>query len=119
MKVQECYTKMGGNYDDVISRLRKESFVEKFLVRFPEDPSYNELVEGMENEDVELAFRAAHTLKGVCQNLALERLFVPVNEMTETLRAKDLEGAKPMLPQVTEIYNSTLEAINEFIKDQE
>ena len=119
MKVQECYEKMGGNYSDVINRLRKESFVEKFLVRFPEDPSYGELVEGMENGDVGTAFRAAHTLKGVCQNLALSSLFEPVNEMTELLRVEDMEGAKPLMPRVTEEYNKTLAAVNEFAESRD
>ena len=119
MTIQECYEKMGGNYNDVISRLRKETLVEKFLVKFPDDPSYNELVAGIEAVDVKTAFRAAHTLKGVCQNLALSSLFEPVNEMTELLRVEDMEGAKPLMPRVTEEYNKTLAAVNEFAESRD
>ena len=114
MTIQECYDKMGGNYDDVISRLRKETLVEKFLVKFPEDPSYRELVENLDNDNVTDAFRSAHTLKGVCQNLALQRLFIPVNEVTEYLRAEDIEMGKTLMPQVTERYNEVLNAIKEY-----
>lgn len=119
MTIQECYEKMGGNYNDVISRLRKETLVEKFLVKFPDDPSYNELVAGIEAVDVKTAFRAAHTLKGVCQNLALAGLFEPVNEMTEAFRIEDFNTGKSYLDEVTRNYNTVLEVIGEFVAEQE
>lgn len=119
MTIQECYKELGGNYDDVISRLRKEDFVKKFLKKFPDDPSFDELVSSMEAGDKDVAFRAAHTLKGVCQNLGLERLFVPSNEVTEALRAGDMDKAKTFMPQVVDIYGNTLDVINEFINSEE
>lgn len=119
MTIQECYVKMGGNFEDVMSRLRKEDFVKKFLVKFPGDPSYDELVESMDKGDVEVAFRAAHTLKGVCQNLGLERLFKSSNETTEALRGGDYDTAKTFMPQVTEDYKVTVDTINEFIANEE
>ena len=119
MTIQECYERLGGNYNEVISRLRKEDFVKKFVEKFPTDPSYNELVESMEIGDKETAFRAAHTLKGVCQNLGFERLFVPSNEVTEALRAGDIDKALTFMPQVIAIYGNTLDVINEFVKEEE
>ena len=119
MTIQECYDKMGGNYNDVISRLRKESLVEKFLVKFPDDPSYNELIASIEAIDVKTAFRAAHTLKGVCQNLGLTKLFTPVNEMTEAFRIEDFNTGKTYLDEVTKYYNVTVDAINEFVAGRE
>ena len=119
MTIQECYEKLGGNYDDVISRLRKEDFVKKFLKKFPSDPSFDELVTSMEAGDKDVAFRAAHTLKGVCQNLGLERLFVPSNEATEALRVGDIDKAQMFMPQIKEIYGDTLDTINEFVEEEE
>ncbi len=119
MTIQECYAKMSGNFEDVMARLRKEDFVKKFLVKFPTDPSFNELIDNMEKEDVEVSFRAAHTLKGVCQNLGLERLFKSSNDVTEALRSKDMDTAKILLPKVVEDYKVTIEAINEFVENEE
>ena len=119
MNVVECYDKMGGDYDDVIGRLRKETLVAKFLVKFPEDPSFDELKDSMAAEDVATAFRAAHTLKGVCQNLGLKKLYEPASEMTEALRAEDFDTAKTLLPIVTEEYNATIDVVKEFIDEQE
>ena len=119
MTIQECYEKMGGNFEEVIRRLRKEDFVKKFLVKFPGDPSYGELVESMDKGDVEVGFRAAHTLKGVCQNLGLERLFKSSNEVTEALRSGDMDTAETYMPQVKEDYKVTVDAINEFIENGE
>lgn len=119
MTIIECYEKMGGDYEDVISRLRKEDFVKKFIKKFPDDPSYNELVENMEKEDVEVSFRAAHTLKGVCQNLGLERLFISSNDVTEALRGGDMNTAKELLPKVIEDYKVTIDVVNEFIENEE
>ena len=42
------------------------------------------------------AFRGAHTLKGVCQNLSFDRLYEASNELTELLR--DRIGEKPGIP---------------------
>ena len=47
----------------------------------------------MENKNYEDAFRSAHTLKGVCQNLSFDRLYEVSNELTELLR--DRTGEKP------------------------
>jgi len=43
---------------------------------------------------VKEAFRAAHTLKGVCQNLGFTNLYQPTCDLTEVLRTGTLEGTK-------------------------
>ncbi len=118
MNIEECYEKMGGNYADVINRLRKETLVTKFLVRFPEDPSYGELAESIDKGDTETAFRAAHTLKGVCQNLGLEKLFVSADEATEALRGGDIDKAKLVMPTLSSDYEMIVDTINEFAEGQ-
>ena len=65
------------------------------------------------NKNYEDAFRSAHTLKGVCQNLSFDRLYEVNNELTELLR--DRTGEKPGIPEamekVTEVYEMTIEEI--------
>ena len=63
MTLKECYDALGGNYEDTVRRLYNEKLVEKFLFKFEEDPSFENLKKALEEEDLEAAFRAAHTLK--------------------------------------------------------
>lgn len=77
MTVEECYIKMGANYQDVIKRLPSVSMIEKFALKFREDTSFQELEKALNDKQVEIAFRAAHTLKGVCMNLGFDHLYKP------------------------------------------
>ena len=71
----------------------------------------------MENKNYEDAFRSAHTLKGVCQNLSFDRLYEVSYELTELLR--DKTGEQPGIPEtmekVTEIYEITIDEIKKVL----
>ena len=70
MNLQECYEALGGDFEDVLSRLRSEKLVQKFVLKFLNDKSFDLLCSSLEEENYEEAFRASHTIKGVCQNLS-------------------------------------------------
>ena len=74
MTVRECYEKIGSDFDKVLGRMGSEALVKRFAVKFLEDKSFEELTESLKEKDGEDAFRAAHTLKGICANLGLDRL---------------------------------------------
>lgn len=114
MTIEECYKKMGANYQDVIKRLPSVSMIEKFALKFREDTSFQELETALNEKQVDLAFRAAHTLKGVCMNLGFDHLYKPSFEITESLRASNLELALQQFDAVKEQYTKTIEALNEF-----
>ena len=113
MTLQECYEVIGGNYEDVLKRLRSEVLIRKFTLKFLEDKSYSQLKQALEDKNFEDAFRGAHTLKGVCQNLSLDRLYEASRDLTELLR--DRTGEQPGIPEamekVTELYEETIEGI--------
>lgn len=97
MTIQECYDLMGGDYGEVAGRFVTEARVEKFAKMFLRDTSFEMLKQTMDQKDYKEAFRAAHTLKGVCQNLALKSLDGPVVELTDILRGYetlDVSGEK-------------------------
>ena len=75
MTMQECYEAIGGNYEAVLGRLHSEALIRRFALKFLEDQSYIQLKQALENKNYEDAFRSAHTLKGVCQNLSFDRLY--------------------------------------------
>ena len=114
MTIEECYVKMGANYQDVIKRLPSAKMIEKFALKFKDDTSFQELETALNEKQVELAFRAAHTLKGVCMNLGFDHLYKPSFEITESLRASNLELALQQFDAVKEQYTKTIDALNEF-----
>ena len=105
MTMQECYEAIGGNYEAVLGRLHSEALIRRFALKFLEDQSYLQLKQALENKNYEDAFRSAHTLKGVCQNLSFDRLYEVSHELTELLR--DRTGEQPGIPEamgkVTEV----------------
>lgn len=102
---------MGANYEDVLKRLYNEGMICKFTLMFLNDDSYPKLEQALKEGNVKEAFRAAHTLKGVCQNLGFTNLYQPAYELTEVLRAGTLEGSGEWFARVTEQYKITTDAI--------
>lgn len=113
MTLKECYETLGGDYEDTVKRLINENILRKFVVKFLDDPSYSELCRGMREKDAELAFRAAHTLKGVCQNLGFTALYESDNELTEKLRTGSFDGLETLFGRVMDDYRRTERAIRE------
>lgn len=117
MTIQECYQQLGGDYSDMVRRLPNVNLIRKFLTRFPEDDSYSSLCRAMEGGDRADAFRAAHTLKGVCANLSLNRLLASVSRLTELLRPEGAgipADAARLLDEVKCDYTWTINAIRAY-----
>lgn len=113
MTLQECYAALGGDYDDAIGRLRSERLLQKFVLKFLDDGSYQLLCSSLEAGDMQEAFRAAHTIKGMCQNLSFTKLGESDSALTEVLRGggTDTDG---LLVQVKKDYADTVDAIRAF-----
>lgn len=111
MTIQECYEQMGLNAGSVLERLGGETILKKFVVKFLDDPSFQSLKEGLEEKDGEKAFRAAHTLKGICLNLGFDNLFKVSSDITEKLRGGSLEGCEALFEAVEKEYEKTVNAI--------
>ncbi len=114
MTIQECYRAIGADYDEVLGRLRSERLIQKFVLKFPEDGSFQLLCDSMEAGDLETAFRASHTIKGVCGNLGFSRLGASSHDLTEALRARDGARAAALLDQVKADYQETVAAIRAY-----
>ena len=111
MTVRECYEQMGADFDNVLGRLGSEQMVQRFALKFLNDTSYQTLEETLKEKNVEQAFRAAHTLKGVCLNLGFDNLFTVSSELTDKLRAGELDGTEELFEKVKEQYEITVKAI--------
>ncbi len=114
MTLKECYAAMQADFDDVFGRLRSERLVQKFMLKFLDDGSYDLLCSSMASGDWDQAFRASHTIKGVCQNLGFTRLGQSSHDLTEALRAHELDKAPALFEQVKADYAQTAGAIRAF-----
>ena len=108
MTVRECYEKIGSDFDKVLERMGSEALVKRFAIKFLEDKSFEELTESLKEKDGECAFRAAHTLKGVCANL-----YEADSELTEKLRGRQTEGSEELYQKVAEVYETTVTVLKE------
>lgn len=115
MTVKECYDAMGGDYEDVMRRLRTDERVKKFLLKILDDKTFGLLTQSMEERNMDEAFRAAHTLKGVCQNLSLTKLFESSNRLSEQLRGNReyTPEIEEMVAKIKEDYDLTIASITE------
>lgn len=112
MNTEKFYEKIGGNYADTISRLMTEERILRFVRKFPADDSFNNLKDALARGAQEEAFRAAHTLKGVAQNLGFTALYEKASAVTEVLRGGSLEVAA-LMPDLESVYRLTVESISE------
>lgn len=117
MTVKECYEAIGADYAGVLRRLANEDRVERFLLKFPKDGSYEELVRAMDSKDYQAAFRAVHTLKGICLNLSLTTLAESSSNLTEALRdGVWSEEAMPLYEKVKADYDDTIRTIQTLVQ---
>lgn len=117
MTIQESYAALGGNYEEVLGRLRTEERIRKFMGLFLKDDSFPVLCKALERNNLEEAFRAAHTLKGVSSNLSFTRLYRSSHELTESLRPQTPSPEIPALfAEVKKDYKITVETILNFLQ---
>lgn len=113
MNIRECYDTIGADFEDVLGRLGSEKLIERFALKFIDDGSYNDLTEALAEKDAEKAFRAAHTLKGVCLNLGLKNLYTVSSDLTEKLRGRELDGYEELFEKVKEQYALTIDTLKQ------
>ena len=113
MNLKECYEALGGDYESVLGRMRSDRLITKFCLKFLDDKSCELLTGAVARKDGEEAFRAAHTMKGICQNLSFDRLYESSHALAECLRGGWDEAAVAMTEQVGADYRVTVDAIRQ------
>ncbi len=111
MNLVEVYTQLHGSYTEAKSRLMTDRLVEKFLLKFLNDPTYQQLIEGYNAGDPSLTFRASHTLKGLAANLGFTELQQAASALTEQLRDGKSSPDEALLKAVTTSYNLVIDTI--------
>ena len=114
MNLKDCYTAFGGDYEEVMTRLRLEKTVTKFLLKFSEDKSFFMFIEAFARKDYDEALRFIHTLKGICQNLSFTRLYECSSQITKACREGDYQSVEKHLPQLSKLYDQQIAAIKAY-----
>ncbi len=113
MTIRELYAKVDGNYDDVAERFIKEELVEKFVLKFSGDNTFNDLKAALGRNDMTEAFRFVHTLKGISANLGFGGLYKASSELTEQLRGCGEPADERLVNSVISEYEKVISAIKE------
>lgn len=114
MSIDELYRQLHGDYAEVKARLMSDRLVEKFVLKFPSDPSMQQLRDAVAAGDNASAFRAVHTLKGVAANLALTELRDAASALTEQLRSGDKPADEKLLKRVEKCYATVVDSLNSY-----
>lgn len=119
--ISEVYSKIGGNYETAKANLMMDRLIEKYVFKFPNDPSFSMLEKAMAEKDVEAGFAASHTMKGVALNLAFSKLASASSDLTDSMRAASRcdftwEQYEEMYAIVKWEYEKVLSAIREYQK---
>lgn len=117
MTIQECYALIGADYESLLRRLEKEERILRFLSRFLEEGSFTALRTALAAQNAEEAFRAAHSLKGVCMNLELTALYNASSALAEALRGGVITpAAGPLFEQVSQDYQTAVKYIGQLLQ---
>lgn len=93
MLTVDALKQFGCDTDDGLTRcMGNEAFYFKLIGKVIDDKNFQALEDAVAAKDLDAAFDAAHSLKGVLGNLALTPVYEPVYEITELLRErKDID----------------------------
>ena len=108
MTLQELYKKTGGELDEVLRRLMSERLILKYVKKFPEDPHFSQLSQAVAQQDHETAYRAVHTLKGLCLSLGFLKLSKPVIALTTELREGNTGHLQAYFAEIAAAYEELL-----------
>ena len=95
---------VGIHVDEGTARMMgNQNFYIRLLQKFPSDKSYARLLDA--------ARKAAHTLKGLTGDLSIAVLFIPLTEIMEALRRRDMDRALVLTEALSSQYDSVIAAI--------
>ena len=93
----------GADVDTGLARcMNNEVFYLKLVVKSLGDNAFDKLNESLDANDLDAAFEAAHSLKGVMGNLALTPIYDPMVEITELLRSRTEMDYSALRNQINE-----------------
>lgn len=113
MNLQEASKELEINYSEAIARFGgSESIYQRFLKKFLNDSTYQELEEAWQKREYQEIEKKAHTLKGVAGNLNLGKLFILSDSLVQKIRNKQYEETTEIYEQLQKCYKHVTTIIN-------
>lgn len=84
---------------------------ERFLDKFPSEPTFGLLVAAMKQQNLDEAQSAAHTLKGVAGNLGMNRLYLTCSDMVGHLRSGEQKKAEHSYEMLKTAYEEIINVV--------
>lgn len=86
MTIKELYDVIGGNYEDLMTRIPKENMIERFVRKYVDCKEFDKLAEAYEAKDYKRLFETSHNLKGMSANLSFSKINKTITEICEAVR---------------------------------
>lgn len=113
MKFEDAVQKLIAEPDVVLRRFAgSKAMLERFLKKFPQDKSFEQLTEAVKSDayhDIEVA---AHTLKGVTGNFGFDGLFHNSEAMVLAVRQGEYDKLPGLYDDIKRDYDLVIETIN-------
>lgn len=111
-EVKDELINIGIDLDSALERfLGNEDMYERFLRQFVTDEYFDILIKACDDNNCEEAFKASHTLKGLCGNLSINSLFDIISNQVEYFRSGDFEKGSAMMPEITALYKQLTDSV--------
>ena len=112
MLFKETLESLGVDYEIVKQRFsNNESLIKKFVLKFPDDATYQQLQTAVQLADYDKILMMAHTLKGLSANLGFEKLSLRCSELVQYLREGHTQNVAYLNGAITEEYNKIIEGL--------
>lgn len=112
MNIQEFYASIDENYENVSSRMMgNQKLVEKFVRKFLNDPTYEQIKEAAAKVDYDEILRTTHTMKGIASNLEFTHLQEKSAKAVDMIRAGKQEDVLPVIDEIEKEYQKVVENI--------
>ena len=103
---------IGVDIDDALERfMNNEMLFKKFFKKLLNDNNFTLLQEAFKNHNIDDAISYAHTLKGVCGNLAIKPLYHLFDEIVKALRSDNWDVAIELNDKAISEYTNLLNVI--------
>ena len=115
MTIKEFYEKHG-NYEEALSRLMNDAFINRFLLKFVDGDYLTVTNNAYEGKNFTGIFEATHALKGIAGNLALTELYSissQICEATRNLKEGESVSLDEQMKKLNEIYLEVVKDIKE------
>lgn len=119
MDLNEFYQSMNVDFHIVLQRLLRKNLILKYFQMFLNDDSFANLQEAMNSHDGSLAFRSAHTLKGLCLNLEFQSVFPMLYQLTDALRGNEVTiEAEKLFEEFSHLYFQLIHNIQSVLETE-